>query len=32
MRERWWMQVGDLGVRLTWKLLWSWRPKRPTIE
>jgi len=24
-RDRWWMRVGDVAVRLVWKLLWSWR-------
>src|SRR4030095_5918826 len=25
MRERWWMNTGDMAVRLVWRLLWSWR-------
>jgi hypothetical protein len=24
-RDRWWMRIGDVAVRIAWKLLWSWR-------
>jgi len=25
MHEYWWMHAGDAAVRLSWRLLWSWR-------